>query len=110
MKVISRQTLVKLLVGLLGVVLIGFLIYQDATVRATVVRIAGKLGKLAVPYLRSALQDESAAVRGQAHNALRELGADAVLSLLESLADPSPHIRAQAAYALTIIGRKAKDA
>jgi HEAT repeat protein len=108
MKIIRQQTLAKLLVGFLGIVLIGCLLYQDATIRTAVVGVAGKLGKPAVPFLRNALHDESSQVRGKADHALRELGEGAVPSLADSLADPDPQIREEAARALLIVGKKAK--
>ena len=110
MKMLSKQTFAKLVVGFLGILLIGWLLYQDGSVRATVVGFVGKLGKPAVPYLRSALNDENSHVRGKADHALRLIGEDAVPSLTESLNSTNPQERFEAARAMVIVGKNAKSA
>src|SRR5437016_3615111 len=105
MKAPTKQTWAKLLILLLGIVLIGYLLYQDSWVRSKVVALAGELGEPAVPYLRHALQDENNKVRQQAHLSLVAIGADAVPSLAESLRDGDPKIRLEAAFALCLVGQ-----
>ena len=110
MKKPSWQTLVKVVVAFLGVVLIGWLLYRAPFVRELVVSIAGQIGAPSVPYLRKvASQDDDHKVRQNAMLALRAIGADAVPSLTASLADADAEVRAEAARALCFIGQPAKE-
>ena len=88
MKKPSAQTLGKVFVAALGIVLIGWLLYRAPFVREIVVSIAGWIGAPSVPYLRKVgSQDNDHKVRQNAMLALRTMGTDAVPSLTASLAD-----------------------
>src|ERR1043165_726301 len=103
----TKQTVAKIVVILLGVVLIGWLLWLAPFVREGVVMAAGKVGTPAVPFLRMALKDQDHKVREQAIIALRAIGADAVPSLVESLNDEDVSVRSQSAGALRILGLQA---
>src|SRR5207249_10638914 len=98
-------------VAVLGVLLIGCLLYQAPFVREMVVSIAGWIGAPSVPYLRKvASQDDDHKVRENAMRALQAIGADAVPSLTKSLTDADAEVRAEAARALLLLGDQAKEA
>src|SRR5437868_3006123 len=106
----KKQTVAKGVVLLLGLVLIGCLLYQSSLVRELVVSVAGNMGTAAVPFLRHAYQDEDNKVRQRAGTALRELGEDAVPPLTASLQDTSLDVRREAACALRVVAHKAQSA
>jgi HEAT repeat protein len=110
MKKPTPQTLAKWLVGCLGIVPIGLVIYLLPLGRELSVTLLGKLGPVATPLLRHALDDENNQVRWAAHDALVALGPTAVPSLVQALHDKNPRARAEAADALSAIGSNAKDA
>ncbi len=110
MKKLLNKALTKLLVGCLGILLIGWIIYLLPLGRELTVSLLGKMGPVAVPLLRHALQDEDHMVQWAAHDALKELGARAVPSLVRALSDKEARVRAEAAEALSVVGQHAKDA
>jgi HEAT repeat protein len=110
MKKPLHKALVKWLIGCLGILLIGCVLYLMPLGRELTVLVLGKTGPVAVPFLRHALQDEDHRVRWAAHDALKELGVAAVPSLMRSLQDKDARVRVEAAGAFYMLGQKAKDA
>src|SRR6266404_1451345 len=106
MKKPAIQTIAKWLVGCLGMLLIGWIIYLTPLGRELAVSSLGKIGPVAVPLLRHALQDEDNGVRWAAHDALKELGTKAVPSLVHALQDKDARVRAEAADALSMLDLK----
>jgi HEAT repeat protein len=107
----KKQTLAKALVALLGVLLIGWLLYRAPWVREMIVAAAAELGAPAVPYLRKlALRDENRHVQHRAREALQKMGAAAVPALIEPLADDDAEVRIEAAYALIHLAGDAQAA
>jgi L-ascorbate metabolism protein UlaG (beta-lactamase superfamily) len=90
MKKLLNKPFTKWLVGCLGVLLIGWIIYLTPLGRELTVILLGKMGSVAVPLLQHALQDEDYGVRSAAENALKALGATAVPSFGRALSDVSP--------------------
>jgi HEAT repeat protein len=110
MKKPAKQTLAKWLVGCLGIISIGILIYLLPVGRELAVTVLGKLGPVSTPLLRHALHDEDNMVRWAAHDALVALGGKAVPSHVQALHDKNPQIRAEAAEAFYTIRSTAKEA
>ncbi|HLJ95498.1 MAG TPA: HEAT repeat domain-containing protein [Gemmataceae bacterium] len=110
MKRLTNKTLIKGVVGLLGIVLIGLIIDLVPLGREMTVIVSGKIGPMATPLLRHALQDEDHNVREAAYSGLQDLGARAVPSLVDALHDKNPRVRAEAVDALAVVGSHAKDA
>jgi vesicle coat complex subunit len=110
MKKILNKPLTKWLVGCLGILLVGWITYLMPLGRELAVIVLGKMGPVAVPFLRHALNDDDNGVRWAAHDALKELGAGAVPSLVRALRDRNAQVRAEAAEAFFVIGSNAKDA
>jgi HEAT repeat protein len=110
MKRLANTTLAKCLVGCLGILLIGCIVYLSPLGRELAVVLLGKTGTVAVPVLRRALQDEDPKVQAAALEALKKIGAGAVPSLLRALADKDARIRAQAAETLGFLDDDGKEA
>src|SRR5262249_33445334 len=104
------QVLAKWLACLLGLVLIGWILYQAAWVREVLVGWAGHLGEPGVPLLRHALRDGDYKGSEAGATALRGMRGGAVPSLTKSLGSGNPRVRLEAAHALGILGPVAKDA
>jgi HEAT repeat protein len=112
MKKSSVQMLAKIIVSILGIILVGWLLYRSPSVREIVVSGAGRMGAPAVGYLRKvATTDDDIKVRQQAMVALQDMNADAVPPLLEALGDEDAEVRKEAAFVLcTLGGAQAKQA
>src|SRR5438874_256669 len=110
MKNSAGKTLAKWLVGCVGILAIGGVIYLVPLGRELTVRLLGKLGPVATPLLRRALQDDNHMVQWAARDALLEQGVRAVPPLLRGLTDTNARIRAEAAVALSFLGPTANDA
>src|SRR5271165_2401676 len=96
----------KSLVFFLGIVVIGWLLYQDAWVREQVVSSAGKLGTQSVPFLCHAFADENPKVRQAASVALRDIGENALPTVRESLIGTNAQGRKRATDILAVLGPK----
>jgi HEAT repeat protein len=107
---LANKTLAKWLVGCLGIPLIGLIIYLVPMGRELTVGLLGKMGPVAVPLLRHALQDEDHRVQWAARDALRKLGPRAVPSLLRALTDKNARVRVEAVEALSVLDDDGKDA
>jgi HEAT repeat protein len=109
MKSSAGGIIAKGLVACLGILAVGVVVYLMPLGRELMVRLLGKMGPVATPLLRRALQDDNHMVQWAARDALLELGVGAVPSLLRGLADKDARIRAEAADALSLLGPTAKD-
>jgi HEAT repeat protein len=102
--------MVKALIGLAGVVLIGWLLYLSPVGREVVVRYAPTVGPRAVPVVRHALDDKhNNSLRMQARESLLKIGKDAVPPLVESLKDSDPVVRAESVRALVVLAAAQQD-
>jgi hypothetical protein len=70
----TTRPLAKWLLGFLGILAVGWVIYFMPLGRELAVRLLGKTGSMSTPLLRRALQDENHMVRWAARDALLELG------------------------------------
>jgi HEAT repeat protein len=93
----------------LGVLLIGWILWQAPFVRELVVGWSGRLGPRAVPLLRKVLNDSDNMVRMAAVSSLAEVGPDAVPPLLDTLREGSAAVRAESANALAYLAVRGID-
>jgi HEAT repeat protein len=110
MKRLTNTTLAKCLVGCLGILLVGGVMYVMPLGRELTVIMLGKTGSVAVPVLRRALQDDDHNVQAAAIEALKKIGAGAVPSLRRALTDKDARVRAQAAEALGFLEGDGREA
>jgi HEAT repeat protein len=106
----ARDTALKWLVGVLGVVFLGWLSYQMPLVRELLVPLAERCGPSGVPFLCRRLEDSNLKVRQAAAGALKRLGKTALPVLTRALQDPDADIRIAATDALLVLGPEARDA
>lgn len=106
----AKTILAKWLAACLGILAIALLIYYLPLGRELSITLLGKLGPVATPVLRRALDDENDKVRWAAHDALVALGPGAVPSLLKAFHDKDPRVRRQATEALSALASDAKPA
>src|SRR5437762_2758393 len=104
----SKPTLAKSAVICLGVVLIGWLLYQAPFVRELLVTWSTKLGPTAVPFVRHAMVDSDNYVRMAAYESMKELRGSAAPILAKNLEGPSAAVRSEAIQALMILGPESK--
>lgn len=106
----ERHRLAKVLVGLLGIALIGWLLWQSPLLRETAADGLGHLGSISSPVLASLACDEDARVRLAARAALIRVGPAAVPSLTRQFHQKNAEDRRQIIFALKLIGAEAQAA